>query len=151
MVRCSLKACPTMTTRLNRGGEATSVQQSIAAALHSLDPDVPMADVKTMEQMVSEALAADRFHTALFACFAAVALVLAAVGIYGVMSFVVAQRTHEVGLRMALGADRRRVVALIMKDGMKTALLGTTLGGVGAYVVGRTMQGMWFGVGVFDA
>jgi putative ABC transport system permease protein len=86
----------------------------------------------------------------MFATFAAVALLLAAIGIYGVMSFVVAQRSHEVGLRMALGADRTRVVALIMRDGMKTALLGTILGGVGAYAVGRTMQGMWFGVGVFD-
>jgi putative ABC transport system permease protein len=86
----------------------------------------------------------------MFSTFAAVALLLAAIGIYGVMSFVVAQRSHEVGLRMALGADRHRVIALVLKDGMKTAFLGTGLGFVGAYVVGRTMQGMWFGVGVFD-
>jgi len=104
-----------------------------------------------VEEQIHESMSNDRFNAMMFATFAAVALLLAAIGIYGVMSFVVAQRTHEVGLRMALGADRTRVVALIMKDGMKTALLGTTLGGVGAYVVGRTMQGMWFGVGVFDA
>jgi putative ABC transport system permease protein len=110
-----------------------------------------MAGVRTVEEQIHESMSNDRFNAMLFATFAAVALLLAATGIYGVMSFVVAQRSHEVGLRMALGADRRRVVALIMKDGMKTALLGTTLGFAGAYVVGRTMQGMWFGVGVFDA
>ena len=127
-------------------GEATSVQQSIAAALHSLDPDVPMADVKTMEQMVSEALAPDRFHTALFACFAAVALVLAAVGIYGVMSFVVAQRTHEIGLRMALGAGRGRVLLQVLREGMTTAAIGTLAGSAGAYYVVRAMRSLVYAV-----
>ena len=78
------------------------------------------------------------------------ALVLAAIGIYGVMSFVVAQRSHEVGLRMALGADRSQVVRLVMKEGMRTALLGTALGFVGAFFVGRAMQGMWYGVSPLD-
>jgi putative ABC transport system permease protein len=127
-------------------GEATSVQQSIAAALHTLDPDVPMADVKTMEQMVSEALAPDRFHTALFACFAAVALVLAAVGIYGVMSFVVAQRTHEIGLRMALGAGRGRVLMQVLREGMTTAAIGTLAGSAGAYYVVRAMRSLVYAV-----
>jgi putative ABC transport system permease protein len=127
-------------------GEATSVQHSIAAALQSLDPDVPMADVKTMEQMVSEALAPDRFHTALFACFAAVALVLAAVGIYGVMSFVVAQRTHEIGLRMALGAGRGRVLLQVLREGMKTAAIGTLVGSLGAYYVVSAMRSLVYAV-----
>ena len=85
----------------------------------------------------------------MFGAFAGVALVLAAIGIYGVMTFVVAQRSQEIGLRMALGADERRVVTLVMKDGINRPP-GVALGFVGAYFVGRAMQGMWFGVGAFD-
>jgi putative ABC transport system permease protein len=96
--------------------------------------------------MVSEALAPDRFHTALFACFAAVALVLAAVGIYGVMSFVVAQRTHEIGLRMALGAGRGRVLLQVLREGMTTAAIGTLVGSVGAYYVVSAMRSLVYAV-----
>jgi putative ABC transport system permease protein len=115
-----------------------------------VDPDLPMADVKTMDQLVHESLAGDRFSTALFGSFAAVALLLAAVGIYGVMSFVVSQRTHEIGLRMALGAGRARVLWQILQEGLGTALVGIVLGSFGAYWVGRAMQGMVFGVGTID-
>ena len=115
-----------------------------------MDPDLPMADVRTVDQLVHQRLSDDRFNALLFSAFAVVALALAAIGIYGVMSFVVAQRTHEIGLRMALGADRRQVVRLVMRDGMKTALWGTAMGFAGAYAVGRAMQGMWFGVGALD-
>ena len=131
-------------------GEATSVQQSIAAALYALDPDLPMADVKTMEQRVEESMAGDRFNTVLFAAFAAVALALAALGIFGVMSFVVAQRRHEIGLRMALGAGRGRLIAEVLREGMTTTLLGVVIGSGGAYAVGRAMQGMIYGVSAFD-
>jgi putative ABC transport system permease protein len=127
-----------------------SVRTAIAAVVHSLDADLPMADVKTMEQLVDEALAGDRFQALLFGGFAFVALLLAALGIYGVMSFAVAQRAHEIGLRMALGAQRGQVVLQILKEGMGTALVGTALGSIGAYLVGRAMQGMWYGVGVMD-
>jgi predicted permease len=130
--------------------DPNTIRTSVGRIVQEMDPDLAMAGVRTVEEQIHESMSNDRFNAMMFATFAAVALLLAAIGIYGVMSFVVAQRSHEVGLRMALGADRKRVVALIMKDGMKTALLGTTLGGIGAYVVGRTMQGMWFGVGVFD-
>jgi putative ABC transport system permease protein len=127
-----------------------SVRRSVAEAVGSLDPDLPVTDVKTMDQLVTEALAGDRWNAALFGSFAAVALVLAALGIYGVMSFAVAQRTHEIGLRMALGAERAQVVRLVLKEGLATALAGAALGSLGAYLAGRTMQGMWYGVGAVD-
>ena len=132
-------------------GEPMSLQQSIAAVIHSIDADLPMADVKRMEQVVAESMAGARFNTVLFASFAGVALLLAALGIYGVMSFVVAQRTHEIGLRMALGAGRSRVLAEVLKEGMLTALVRVALGSVGAYFVGRAMRGLMYGVGAFDA
>jgi putative ABC transport system permease protein len=98
-----------------------------------------------MEQLVHESIANDRFNKALFGSFALVALILAAVGIYGVMSFAVAQRRHEIGLRIALGASRRHVLGRVLREGMLTALLGTVLGAAGAYFVGRAMQGLVFG------
>src|SRR5581483_12135155 len=98
----------------------------------SVDPDLPMADVKTMDQVIAESMQGSRFTTVLFGSFSAVALLLAAFGIYGVMSFVVAQRTPEIGLRMALGAGRARVMQQVLREGMTTALLGAALGMVGA-------------------
>jgi putative ABC transport system permease protein len=137
---------PRATMAVRTAGDPAAVQQAIAAIVHSMDADLPLGDVKTMDQIVGERMAADRFNMALFASFAAVALVLAAVGIYGVMAFVVAQRTREIGVRMALGAARRRVMADVLREGMTTALAGTALGAVGAYFVARLMQGMLPGV-----
>jgi putative ABC transport system permease protein len=91
-------------------------------------------------------MAADRFNMVLFASFGAVALLLAAVGIYGVMAFTVAQRTREIGVRMALGAARGRLLGDVLRDGMTTALVGTVMGSVGAYFVGRAMAVMLYGV-----
>jgi putative ABC transport system permease protein len=127
-----------------------SVRTSIAGVVRSLDPDLPLTDVKTMAQLVDETLAGERFSALLFGSFAGVALLLAALGIYGVMSFTVAQRKHEIGLRVALGAGRRQVLAGVLKEGLVTALVGIALGSLGSYLVGRAMQGMWYGVGVID-
>jgi putative ABC transport system permease protein len=141
---------PGMTVAVRTVGDPALMQRSIAEAIRKIDPDLPMANVLTMEQIVSRSVASDRFRTALFASFGAVGLLLAALGIYGVMSFVVAQRTHEIGLRMALGAERRQVIAHVLTEGMLAALAGVVVGLVGAYFVGRAMQGMWFGVGAVD-
>jgi len=141
---------PGSSIAVRTAGDPTSVHQSLAAVIRSIDPDLPMADVKTMDQLVRESLAGDRFSTALFGSFAGVALLLAAVGIYGVMSFVVSQRTHEIGLRMALGAGRGRVLWQILREGLGTAIVGIVLGSVGAYWVGRAMKGMVYGVGTID-
>jgi putative ABC transport system permease protein len=141
---------PSVSVAVRTAGDPNALRNSIGDVVQKLDPDVPMSGVQTMEQRIQESMTNDRFNALLFAAFAVVALVLAAIGIYGVMSFVVAQRSHELGLRMALGADRHQVVQLVMRDGIKTALLGTLLGFAGAYGVGRAMQGMWYGVSPLD-
>ena len=119
---------------------------ALAEILRSTDSTLPMAQVETIEQTLSKSTAADRFYTVFFAAFAGVALVMAAVGIYGVMSFVVAQRTHEIGLRMALGGAKRQVLSLVLREGMTTALAGTALGAMGAALIGRTLEGTIYGV-----
>ncbi|MGH7751676.1 MAG: FtsX-like permease family protein, partial [Gemmatimonadales bacterium] len=131
-------------------GEPVGTHPDITAVIRSMDPDLPMAELRTMRQVVDASMAGDRFTTVLFGTFAMVALLLAAVGIYGVMSFVVGQRTPEIGLRMALGAGRARVFRDVLRDGLATALLGTVLGSAGAWYVGRLMRGMVYGVGVID-
>jgi len=131
-------------------GDPAEMAKSIAAAVHSVDPDLALAGVKTMDQIVSESLVTDQFVTALYVSFATVALVLAAVGIYGVMAFAVAQRTHEIGLRMALGASQEHVLGLILKEGIILAAIGSGLGLVGACFVGRAMRGLLYGVGTID-
>ena len=134
----------------SEGDPGGAAARAIAAVIQRLDPDLPMGNVRTMDQVVAQTLVGDRFTTALFGASPAVALILAALGIYGVMSFAVAQRTHEIGLRMALGAGRGRVLRQVLREGLLTALAGAGLGTLGAYLVGRAMQGMWYGVGVLD-
>jgi putative ABC transport system permease protein len=141
---------PRTTMAVQTAGNAPAVLQDLANVIQTLESDLPLANVRTIEQLVSEATAADRFHTVLFGAFAAVALTLAAVGIYGVMSFVVAQRTQEIGVRMALGAPRARVLREVLREGMSTALLGTLTGAVGAWFVGLAMKGMIHGVETFN-
>lgn len=125
--------------------------RSIADTVQSIDPNLPLANAMTMDQLLTEFRAGDRFQALLFGGFAAIALLLAALGIYGVMSFAVAQRTHEIGLRMALGSDQERVMSLIIREGMILASAGLALGFGGAFLVGRAMQGMWYQVGTIDA
>jgi putative ABC transport system permease protein len=132
------------------GGDPMGIRQGLAAAIRSVDPDLPMAELRTMRQVVDASMAGDRFNMVLFGGFAALALLLAAVGIYGVMSFVVSQRTQEIGLRLALGAGPARVFYDVLRDSMTTALLGTVLGSAGAWSVGRLMRGLVYGVGVMD-
>jgi putative ABC transport system permease protein len=131
--------------------EPGTLTKSIAAVVQSIDPNLPLPFVSTMDQLLADARAEDRFRALLFGVFAAIALVLAALGIYGVMSFAVAQRTHEIGLRMALGAGQDRVLAQVMREGMSLALVGLALGLCGAISVGRAMRGMWYQVGTVDA
>jgi putative ABC transport system permease protein len=131
-------------------GDPASMTKSITAVVRSVDPNLPVDQVKTMDQLVDESLAGDRFSTVLFGGFAGVALLLAAIGIYGVMSFTVAQRTHEIGLRMALGADPSQVLRLVLKEGMLLAFAGLVVGLAGTYFVGRIMKTLLYQVNAMD-
>jgi putative ABC transport system permease protein len=135
---------------LKTDGNPKALIKSVAAAVNSVDPDIPMAGVSTVDEIVSEALAIDRFSVVLFASFGALGLLLAAVGIYGVMTFGVAQRTHEFGVRIALGAQRSSVLSLVIKEGTALAGIGGLIGLSGAYLVGRAMQTTLYGVPAFD-
>ena len=130
--------------------DPTALTRSISEIVLSMNPNLPLAEVKTMDQIKDESMAGDRFSAFLFGSFAGVALLLAALGIYGVMSFAVAQRTHEIGLRMALGAGQNRVVRLIIREGMTLAGIGLLVGLASAYFVGRVMHSLFTGVGALD-
>jgi len=131
-------------------GNPEMLTKAIAAQVHSIDPDLAMANVKTMDQIVSESLVSDRFVSLLFGTFATVALLLAAIGIYGVMAFTVAQRTHEIGLRIALGANEREVLRIILREGLMLAAIGLAFGLAAACLVGRTMRSTLYNVGAID-
>ncbi len=123
---------------------------SIAGAVHRVDSQLALGEPMTMDQVRDRMLSGDRFTVVLFATFAVVALLLAALGIYGVMAFSVAQRSREIALRMALGSNRSRVVGLVMKEGFTLACIGLAIGLVGAFFIGRAMRTMLFGVGAMD-
>jgi putative ABC transport system permease protein len=141
---------PSVSIAVRTLGDPASAATGIAAVIQSLDPDLPMADVKTMDQMLDESMGGDRFGAVLFGTFALIALVLAAFGIYGVMSFAVAQRTHEIGLRMALGAGSHQVLGMILKEGLVLGMIGVLIGLAGAWGIGRVMKTLLYGIGTID-
>jgi len=141
---------PRASVVLRTDGDPKTVINSVAAAVNSVDPDMPLAGVRTVDEIVGESLAIDRFSVVLFASFAALGLVLAAVGIYGVTAFGVVQRTHEFGVRLALGAQRSRVIRMVMKEATALAVIGGLIGFIGAYLVGRAMQATLYGVSALD-
>ena len=129
-------------------------ERMIAAArqnVQTLDPDQPIYDVKTLTERRNESIAPQRFNLLLLGLFAVVALTLAVVGIYGVMSYAVTQRTHEIGLRMALGAQTQDVMKLVVRQGMTMALIGVGAGLAGAFALTRVMSSLLFGVSATDA
>jgi putative ABC transport system permease protein len=132
----------------------TSDPKSLAGAMRSevwaVDGDLPVPDIKTIDQLLSASVARRRFNMLLLAVFGGVALVLAAVGIYGVMSYSVTQRSHEIGIRMALGAKPSDVLKLVVGQGMTLALIGVGIGLIGAFAMTRVMTSLLFSVGATD-
>lgn len=131
-------------------GGPSQLTAAIRNEIHSLDKDLPVYNVKTMEQHVTDATAQPRFRTLLLGIFAALALVLASIGIYGVISYSVTQRTHEIGLRVALGAQRGDVFKLVVGQAMRLALIGVGIGLIGAFVLTRLMSSFLFGISATD-
>ena len=127
-------------------GDPASLAPAIRNTIAALDPQVPISDVATMQEVVSASVANQRLGVFLFAIFAAIALFLAALGIYGVISYGVVQRTHEIGIRMALGARRSEVLWLVVTEALRPALLGAALGLIAAFGLTRFLAGLLFGV-----
>jgi putative ABC transport system permease protein len=123
-----------------------AVRRDVEAIVQSLDPVLPVAEMKTLEQALSQSLDGDRFKTLLFGSFGFVALLLAAIGVYGVTSFAVARRTREIGLRMALGAERRQVLRDVLRQGLADVLQGIALGAAGAWYATRALRGIVYTV-----
>jgi putative ABC transport system permease protein len=127
-----------------------TLRRSLAAEVQAIDPDLPLTEVRTMDQIIGERLAPDRLNIALYSGLAALALVLAALGIYGVMTYTVAQRIPEIGLRMALGAGQADVRLHVLREGLALAASGLALGLAGAYALGRAMQSTLYGTGALS-
>lgn len=131
-------------------GNPEALRKDVSAAVRSIDPDLPLVNVRTMAEIVRERFTPDRRNVALHGGLAALALLLAALGVYGVMAFNVAQRTPEIGLRMALGAAQADVRRQILGEGLTLAAGGLALGAAGAYLLGRAMHSTLFGVGAIN-
>jgi putative ABC transport system permease protein len=131
--------------------DVKALTAGIANAVHQIDKDLPIAEVATFDDILARESSTRRFNAMLFSIFAALALVLAVTGVYGVLAYSVSQRTHEVGIRMALGAGHRDVLRLFMGQGMKLVLLGLVIGLTGAFALTRLMSSLLFGVSTTDA
>ena len=139
-----------MTVALRGGTDPAGLVSAVKSELRNLGPDLPMYYVRTMGQRVDESLAQRRFSMLLLGVFASVALMLATIGIYGVMAYLVNQGTREIGIRMALGATQRNILSLVVRQGMALALSGVAIGLAGAFLLTRLIRSLLFGVEATD-
>jgi predicted permease len=139
-----------MTLVVKTDGNPLAITGQVRDAIHSIDRNLPISDIRTMEAVAAAALAQPRFVTFLLALFAGTALALAAIGIYGTVSLLVAERTREMGIRLALGADRPAILKLVLGQGMLLTIVGLAIGVAGAAILTRTLAGLIYGVGTLD-
>ncbi len=131
--------------------DAAELAGPIAREIHAVDPEALVYDVRTMQSRLHDSLARQRFSTAMLGAFAGFALLLAALGVYGVMSYLVSQNTHDIGVRIALGAERGNIIGLVVRQGMELAAIGIVVGLIGALLLTRVMASLLFGVSATDA
>jgi putative ABC transport system permease protein len=141
---------PFMTIVVRSTSDLASLSNAMRNEVWAVDRDLPVPDIRTMDQLLSGSVSRPRFNTLLLGIFASIALVLAAVGIYGVMSYSVTQRTHEIGIRMALGATQSDVLKLVVGQGMRLALIGVGIGLAAALALTRVLATLLFAVGATD-
>jgi putative ABC transport system permease protein len=140
----------TMSLVVRTTGDPTAVSNAVREAILRVDPDQPVFNVQTMQEVISTSINSRRFEMLVLGSFAAVGLALAILGIYGVISYGVRQRTHEIGIRMALGAQRSNVLNMVIGDGIKLALIGTCVGVLGALALMRFLSSLLYGVAPTD-
>src|SRR5205085_1849282 len=126
-------------------GDPASISGALTREVHAIDPDVPLFDVRTMPDRIHDSLARQRFAMTMLAAFAAFAMLLGGVGVYGVMSYLVTQGTHDIGVRIALGAPRRSILKMVVRQGMAIAGAGIAAGLIGALALTRVMASLLFG------
>jgi ABC-type antimicrobial peptide transport system permease subunit len=139
-----------MTLIVRTAGGPQPTVGAIRGELKNLDPDLPIYKVQTLDQIVSASVSQTRFPALLLSVFAGLALLLAAVGVYGVLAYTVEQSKHEIGVRMALGAPRAQILRLFLGQGVKWAILGGGAGLLAAFILVRFMRSMLFEVGPYD-
>jgi putative ABC transport system permease protein len=140
----------TLSLVLRTAGDPLSQADSLRSVVHSIDPNQPVTAIRSMDENISQTISQPRFRTVLLAIFAGIALVLAAVGIFGVMAYSVAQRTRELGLRIALGASRGRVLQLVLGHGVRLTLVGVAIGLAATFLLTRYVSSLLFNVPAYD-
>ena len=133
-----------------RAGNSLGVGRAVEAAIHEIDPNVPLFNVRTMDQVIDVSIGNERLTMVLMIGFAALALLMAAIGVFGVTAYSVSQRTHELGIRMALGARRGSVMALVLRQEMSACVIGIAVGAIGAMFLGSLLESLLFGVTARD-
>jgi ABC-type antimicrobial peptide transport system permease subunit len=139
-----------VTVVVRTGHEPLGIVKAIRAEVNALDPELPLADVQTLDEYLTNSVAQPQFNARLLAIFGAIAMILTAIGLYGVMAYSVAERTRELGIRRALGAQVGDLLGLVIRQGMKLVLAGVVVGMAGALALTHLISGLLFGVTATD-